>query len=125
MTTPIKPPGQGVATTSTPDVDASRGPGSAKSTGESFQSTLEKTSQASSSRAPVAADALRSLVDDLKAGRTTVDAALDRLVARALDSGMAKSLSAARRVELEKALRSALLEDPSLQALSKEMERGR
>ncbi len=123
MTTPIKPPGQGATPSPTSDVDASRAPGSVKAGGESFQSTLEKTSHSAS--ATSTADAVRALVDDVKAGRATVGQALDRLVARALDSGIARTLPAAQRADLEASLRTALLDDPSLVALTKELERGR
>ena len=125
MTTPIKPPGQGATPSPTSDVDASRAPGSVKSGSESFQSTLEKTSHTGSATPTVAADAVRALVDDVKAGRATVGQALDRLVARALDSGVARTLPAAQRADLESSLRAALLEDPSLVALTKDLERGR
>ena len=125
MTTPIKPPGQGVPPTSTPDVDAGRAPGSIKNAGDAFQAALDKASSSNASSAPLAADALRTLVADVKAGRTTIGEALDQMVTRALDSGVARTLSPAQRTELANTLRSALLEDPTRVALTKEVERVR
>lgn len=124
MTTPIKPPGQGLPPTSTSDVEGTAKSAGTAKTGESFQATLERTSQASKSANVGAPAAIGALVDDLKAGRITLDGALDKLVARAVGSGPAKALSAAQRTELESMLRNALAEDPHLVALTKDLERG-
>ncbi|MBK8171040.1 MAG: hypothetical protein IPK60_11950 [Sandaracinaceae bacterium] len=123
MTTPIKPPGHGVPPTSPSEVDGTRAPASS-STGESFKATLDRTTASASAKGATAPDAVRALVDDLRAGKITLDGALDTLVARALGNGAAKGLGPAQRRELETMLRSALADDPHLVALTKDLARG-
>ena len=65
-----------------------------------------------------------TLAAEIQSGRLEVREAIDRLVQRQLSAGPVASLPAARRAELEAALRAALEEDPTLAAMQKDLARG-
>lgn len=71
-----------------------------------------------------AADPLRALAEGLEGKRIGAPELVDRLVARALDAPEARSLSDAGRRELERSLRDALANDPTLLSLQADLERG-
>jgi hypothetical protein len=131
MSTPIKGPGGAAPGAGLPEAE---GPSGTKTEGtsESFRDALDKTGepgQASASRTEAsqvpAADPVTNVAADLRAGRIDVATALDRIVARAMESGPASTLPPAQRRELEAFLRQSLADDPSLLALTKDLERGR
>jgi hypothetical protein len=64
-------------------------------------------------------------VAELRAGRTDVDSVVRALVERSLAQADASGLPSARRASLESMLREALASDPTLQQLTKDLERGR
>lgn len=63
------------------------------------------------------ADPIAALSQQIRAGTLSVDQAIDRLVERATEGGMAKHLGTRERAELTELLRSALASDPTLTAL--------
>jgi len=120
MSSPIKPPGK----------PPGPPPGPASGVGEpseTFQKALEETAAANpatGAEPALANDAISSLAADVAAGRIDVEAAVDQLVARALEGPTAAALPPARRAELEAHLRRALSDDPTLAALTQDLERG-
>lgn len=127
MTSPIKPPG---GPSGSPSPDGVGGPGRAgqpKETSEAFRQTLDRTSgpeEAPRAAGASAADPVAQVAADLRAGRIDVDTALDRLVERAMSSRAVEALPPARRSELEAHLRRSLADDPTLVALTRDLERG-
>lgn len=128
MSGPIKPPGGGPPGPSGPDgADGAGKPQSVDGPSEAFRETLERTDQASeagASEAPPQAEGIQAVADDLRAGRIDTSEAVERLVQRALESQAAEALPPAMRAELEQHIRRALADDPSLAALTKDLERG-
>ena len=133
MSTPIKGPGGAAPGAGLPEAE---GPSGTKTEGtsESFREALEsadksgeagQASAAARTEASPAADPVSNVAADLRAGRIDVATALDRIVARAMESGPASALPPAQRRELEAFLRQSLADDPSLLALTKDLERGR
>jgi hypothetical protein len=125
MSSPIKPPGGkpagGVSPEDVAGTGSAKGPGKAA---EAFRDALEGARGADASTAAGAADPVRAVAADLAAGRIDAATAVDRLVARALESGGARGLPPVRRAELEALLRASLAEDPTLVSLTKDLERG-
>lgn len=129
MSSSIKPPG--AAGTGGPTGPAAsddvRTPGS----GAAFQEELAKagTTGATASATPAAStqrtELLRALADEIRSGHVDPKQAVDRLIERTLTTGPAAALPPARRVELEALLRAALEEDPTLQAMQRDLSRGR
>lgn len=127
MSMPIKPSGphpspmEGAgATEGAPGGSVEERPGELRSlVGEAGQPSSQ-ASGASHDAAPVGGR-VESLRAELAAGHIDVEQALDRLLERALAS--APGMSAARRATLEAQLRAALVEDPTLIALRKDLER--
>lgn len=127
--TSIKPP-SGVSSGIPPAIEGGgvRGSGSTTSA-EAFRSTLEGSESVAPARAGLpagSASATRAaLVADLRAGRTDVETVVRTLVERSLAEADASGLPPARRASLEVMLRDALASDPTLQQLTKDLERGR
>ncbi len=122
MSTPIKPPGgspPGVGGSDAPDADRVEGrPGELRELVEQAEADVSAAATAqAASASPVA-----RIHADLAAGRIDVDQAIDRLVQRALAS--ASALPPGQLASLEAQLRAALVEDPTLAALRKDLERG-
>jgi len=118
MTSPIKPPG------GKPPIDpaaAADGPkeGSADKA-EGFREALGATETGDASATAVDGPTA-DVVADLRAGRIDAQTAVDRLVAQALESPMARLLDDAGRVQLEEHIRTTLAEDPNLAALVKDL----
>ena len=124
MTAPIKPPGGPGART--PDLSAG---GQVDKPSTSFRDVVgadEATKIGAGTEGPEGAEraALDGIVEDLAAGRIDQEAAIDRLVARALATPTAAALPPVRRAELEAFLRSRLAEDPTLIALTDDLQKG-
>jgi len=133
MSSPIKPPGGPKGPPSPDDVSGAGGTDRSHKPGgpsEAFRQTLERPDATGDAQdvtggsAAQAADPLAGITDDLRAGRIDVDTAVDRLVERALESRSAEALPPARRSELEAFLRRSLADDPTLVALTRDLERG-
>src|SRR5687768_5886572 len=133
MSTPIKGPGGTSPGAGLPETE---GPSGTKTGGasETFREALqgaEKTAQPEGASAAAeaaqveGADPVALVAADLRAGRIDVATAVDRIVERAMASGPATALEPAARRELPDFLRQTLADDPSLQALTKDLERGR
>ena len=127
--TSIKPP-SGVSSGPPPAIEGggARGPGSATAA-EAFRATLEAPEPGALTKSGSPTGTLSassaSLVADLRAGRTDVDTVVRTLVERSLAQADASGLPPARRASLESMLREALVSDPTLQQLTKDLERGR
>lgn len=115
MSTPIKPPG-GPSGAGGPEGPDTAGVGEAEG---SFRSVVEGARPSGAAEGPAA---LQGLHADLAAGRVTPEAAIDRLVERAMAGAV--GLPDAQRAALESQLREALAGDPTLLALRKDLERG-
>lgn len=103
-------------------IDAARGSGP-KAPSEAFRKVLEEPVAGAARAEPTSVAA--ALARDLRAGRLDSDTVVNKLVDKALAKSDAAGLSPAKRVELEAMLRDALLSDPTLSQLSKDLERGR
>lgn len=126
MTSPIKPPGG--TPPGAPDPSRVDGAGRAEGPRETFREALDRTSSdagPAGATAPPEVTGVRAISDDVRTGRIDAEAAVDRLVARALSTPAARSLTEAARAELEADLRRSLAEDPTLLALTKDLARGR
>lgn len=66
---------------------------------------------------------IAAIASDVKAGKLDAAAAVERLVQRALASGTAATLPPAQRERLAEMLRAQLSEDPTLQALQRDLTR--
>jgi hypothetical protein len=66
---------------------------------------------------------IASIAAEIKAGTLDPGAAVERLVQRALASGVASGLAPAQRERLADALRAQLANDPALVALTRELGR--
>ncbi len=132
MSSAIKPPGSGPVG-GAGESPESGGARPVEGSSEDFRAELDKAGEAKSAgvdtaTAPVEgsrAELVRSLAADIRAGRIDPQQAVDRLVERTLSSGAAASLPPARRAELEALLRSTLEGDPTLEAMQRDLSRGR
>ncbi len=96
------------------------------SDGDAFRASLDATRPADATTgagAPQSVGALE-LANAVKSGALEPSAVIDRLVEKALAAPAARSLTDQGRVELERALRSALAQDPTLLALQADLGRG-
>jgi hypothetical protein len=116
MSGPIRKVG---GTTGTPDVSDVGG-----GDGEAFRASLDATRPADATKATGAATSITELASAVKSGALEPSAVIDRLVEKALSAPAAQGLTDAGRLELERALRSALAEDPTLLALQADLGRG-
>lgn len=129
MSAPIQPPGGG---SGPPDgVGGPEGPGEADSpvrsdgTGADALDAPQPTEAPGPTDAGEASGAVQEVAAELRAGRLDPADAVERLVQRALASPEAAALSPALRIELETHLRTTLADDPTLAALTRDLERGR
>lgn len=132
MSSAIKPPGSGpIGGAGAPPESGAAG--GVQGSSEDFRAELDKAGDthregAASTTANVGssrAELLRSLAEDLRAGRIDPQQAVDQLVERTLSGGAAASLPPARRAELEALLRSTLDQDPTLAAMQRDLSRDR
>jgi hypothetical protein len=135
MSSAIKPPGSGVPPVGV-DLPSESGPASSvREASRDFRSELDRARELvpSASVDPAQhtkiestrAELLRALSEDLRAGNIEPNQAIERLIERTLNSGPAASLPPALRTELESLLRGALEFDPSLDAMRRDLARGR
>ena len=64
---------------------------------------------------------IAAIASEIKAGTLDPSAAMERLVQRALSSGTAAALPPAQKERLAELLRAQLAEDPTLQALQRDL----
>ena len=94
----------------------------AGTTGKGFAAKLDQAERAASVRgaerpaAPRKASAIADIGADLKAGKITAEAAIDKVVERVLDRQLGKTAGAALREKIGAALRESLTDDPLLAA---------
>jgi hypothetical protein len=124
MSTPIKPPG---GPSPADPSGSANGAGRVEGKAGELEKLVEGAAsadahQASEASSSTRASRLEGLKADLAAGRIGVDEAIDRMVEHALRS--AHGLPEAQRSALEAQIRTALLEDPTLIALRKDLRRG-
>jgi hypothetical protein len=109
-----------------PHADPPGSPGKAEAlggtTGKGFAAKLDQAERAASVRgaerpaAPRKASAIADIGADLKAGKITAEAAIDKVVERVLDRQLGKTAGAALRGKIGAALRESLADDPLLAA---------
>jgi hypothetical protein len=127
--TSIKPPSFPTPSDASVPTGRTEGPGVSPTTagrtegpsGSAFQQQLstEQASQVSGAEQAAAAsgpDPVAGLIEDVEAGRLSMDQAVDRLLTRTL-AQMEGQLDSAQRAELSGLLRDALMNDPTLVAL--------
>lgn len=112
MTDSIKPPGSGPS----PSVITPRAHTDATSPAPSVP--VAATSGAAATAGPTAV-----LAEQLKAGALSPSQVIDAVIARAVDSARAQGLPAAEQDNLESVLRAALVNDPTLAGLRRELDR--
>lgn len=100
--------------------------GDVASSGEAFRGALDAARPAEAARSVDGSRAsdVAELAAAVKGGAIEPSAVVDRLVERALAAPAARGLTDAGRAELERSLRSALAEDPTLLALQADLGRG-
>ncbi len=113
MTGPIKPPS---GMPPTPLAVPTTGPVGVAET--RFRDVAEATKTDAARPVDVSVD---PVVAALREGRTDAKGAVDALVARALESELARGLTPAGRVALEQHLRSQLTDDPAFARLVKDL----
>lgn len=122
MSTPIKPPGgPSAGTGASDDTDAGRVEGRPGELRELVEQAAEADVEGTTVAETTSTSRLGRIEEELAAGRIDVDEAIDRLVERALAS--ASALPPGKRAALEAQLRAALVDDPTLAALRKDLER--
>ena len=129
----IKPP-SGITSGAPPAIEGGPARGAAGAQpSDTFRTALDASEPAAGARqggtaarnTAAAPGAGAELIGDLRAGRTSPAAVVQTLLERTLGQADASGLPPARRVALEALLRDALANDPTLQQLTKDLERGR
>jgi hypothetical protein len=122
MNTPIKPPGSTPFSQSPePVADVT---GTEKPT-ETFRDVLDELAQVGevSHARETAFDSVQAIADQLRTGEIDAPTAIDKLVENALRDLSISALPPEEKLEVEKLLRAALQDDPTLIALEKDLER--
>jgi len=122
MNTPIKPPG-GTPFTQTPEPVADA-IGTEKSA-EPFQDVLDEVTPADalSHENDDFLNPVHAIADQLRTGEIDTPTAIDKLVKNALEDLSISGLPPEKKLAVEKLLRAALEEDPTLVALAKDLRR--
>lgn len=132
MSSPVKPPGTpGTGGVEAPEVAAPNAEQAAKgvdrAASEAFASSMQRASElpakgdvSTTDRAAL----LRSLAEQIRSGSIDAATAVDRLVQRSMGGAMVSALPAAQRARLEEMLRTLVANDPTLQAMQKDLSRG-
>lgn len=116
MSDPIRKVGGSVGLPDTGDVVGTGG--------EAFRASLEGARPAAEAQATArASGGLAELAAAVKSGELAPSQVVEQLVARALDAPAARGLTEAGRAQLERSLRTALAEDPTLLALQADLGR--
>jgi len=121
MSTPIKPPG---GPAGVPPPDGSDGPSKVGEASEAFRTALDAVAPEAAPRPGAGLEGVAAVAAELRAGRIDATDAVERLLDRAVASHTAAALSPEQREGLRAHLRRVLAEDPSLIALTKDLERG-
>lgn len=129
MTSPIKPPGSGGPPSIAPRDEAKGASksGEAKGPKESFKATMDNVAGA---KAPegvgraASVGGVQEIAAALKAGKIDAAGAVEKLVARALESPAAQALNEVGRAQLEAQIRDAIETDPALQSLVSDLDAG-
>src|SRR5262245_15865625 len=111
----ISGPGSGAppdAAGDVPEAKQTEGPGFADKLGPG--TSVDKAAASGATRAAEAAGSVSDISADLKAGRITPDAALERVIDRVIDRQIGAGAPAAVREQVGAALRQALEDDPLL-----------
>lgn len=90
--------------------------GTADGAGAAFRSAMTDARGVSGTQGEIAA-----IASEIKAGTLAPGDAMERLVQRALSSGAAAALPPAQKERLAELLRAQLAEDPTLQALQRDL----
>jgi len=128
MSSTIKPPGApGAPTSPLPEIAPTQGAEGTQGAKPAFHETLQAdgVGPADPIARATSAEPIEALTEDLRAGRIGGAEAVEALIGRALSTPMARSLTAAARAELEAHLRASLEHDPSMVAMTKDLERAR
>lgn len=91
--------------------------------GEAFRATLEAAREVDPAGATRGSADAAGLAAAVRSGELSPAAVVDSLVERALAAPAAQALSAPARADLERALRGALAEDPTLLAMQADLGR--
>ena len=91
--------------------------------GEAFRASLDSSQEVAPTTASAAQGlgTVAELAGALKAGALEPSAVVDRLVEKALSAPAARGLTEAGRAQLERTLRTALAEDPTLLAMQADL----
>ena len=91
--------------------------------GEAFRASLEAAGEVAptSTSASEGLGTVAELAGALKSGAVEASAVVDRLVEKALAAPAARGLTEAGRAQLERTLRTALAEDPTLLAMQADL----
>jgi hypothetical protein len=122
MNSPIKPPG-GTPFSQSPepvaDVTGTEKPA------ETFREVLDELAPVGevSNAKEASLDSVQAIADQLRTGKIDTSTALDRLVENALEDLSVGALPPEEKLELQKMLRVALQDDPTLAALTKDLRR--
>ena len=122
MNTPIKPPGSTPFSQSPEPVADVTG---TEKPNETFRDVLDEVAQVGevSYARETALNSVDAIADQLRTGEIDTLTALDKLVENALEDLSVSALPPEEKLEVEKLLRAALQEDPTLIALTKDLER--
>ena len=122
MNTPIKPPGSTPFTqTPEPVADAI----GTEKPAETFRDVLDEVTPAGELSHPndAALNPVHAIADQLQTGKIDTATAIDKLVKNALEDLSISGLPPEEKLAVEKLLRAALKEDPTLVALAKDLRR--
>ncbi len=122
MSTPIKPPGNtplSQAPEPVPDVS------NTEKSAEAFRDVLDEVAPVGEvpNAKAVSFDSVQAIADQLRSGKIDTPAAIEKLVENALEDLSIGALPPEERREVEKMLRAALQDDPTLVALTKDLRR--
>ena len=127
MTTPIKPPSGSIVSTVAPESSKTSDLAKADFRAELVTTPDVRSSHETAPATPVnGPDALlASITSEIRAGRMSSATAVEAMVARALDSPMARALTPDAQQRMEAAIRSQLANDPALTSLVSDLDRAR
>jgi len=122
MSSPIKPPGP-TPTSQSPEPVADV-TGTEKSA-KTFRDVLDEVAQVGEVSHPseTAFNSVQAIADQLRTGQIDTPTAIDKLIENALQDLSISALPPEERLEVEKLLRAALQDDPTLVALAKDLRR--
>lgn len=119
MSTPIKPPGSAPIHPPTELGDPVSEATESISGSAGQASAVDKTGSAEAAQA---ADPIAGIVEQLQNGELDAAAAIEKIIAQAMQNGGAHLLPPAERTKLERFLRDSLADDPALASLVKTLD---